>query len=197
MLFWYNLVFWIIKIRRNFKKKWRVASGNQMSSKAKKFIGLRKFCSQKSSPAKRGFPCKTISQPKRPCREIEVLLRNKPPSAKSFHSHKPTPWEILPRHMCVISQPKSSFHSCEMSCETLQSQISQLQASPVKNFVAAKHSLGTRVPFRSPPTPFHSFEMACKTSCEIIPWLRNHPFAAKWAFSCENLNRHLNHKLNL
>ena len=190
MLFWYNLVFWMIKIRRNFKKKWRVASGNQRNLKVKKFIGLRKFRSQKSSPAKRGFPYETISKPKGPCCEIEVLLRNKPPSAKSFRSHKPTPWEILPRHTCDISQPKSSFRSYEMSCETLQSQISQLQASLVKNFVAAKHSLGTRVPFRSPPTPFRSFKMACKTPCEIIHWLRNHPFAVKWAFSCENLNRH-------
>ena len=197
MLFWYNLVFWMIKIRRNFKKKWRVASGNQRSSKANKFIGLRKFRSQKSSPMKRGFPCETISQLKGPCCKIEVLLRNKPPFAKSFRSHKPTPWEILRRHTCAISQPKSSFNSCEMSCETLQSQILQLQAFLVKNFTAGKHSLGTRVPFRSPPTPFHSFKMACKTPCKIIPWLRNHHFPAKWAFSCENLNRHLNHKLNL
>ena len=182
----------MIKIRRNFKKKWRVASGNQRNLKVKKFIGLRKFHSQKSSPAKRGFSCETISQPRRPYCEIEVLLRNKPPFAKSFHSHKPTSCENFRscetpvRHTCAISQlrnpPKPNFIA---------------QAPPAKIFAAVKQSLGTRVAFGSPTTPLRNCKMACKTPYEITHWLRNRLFAAKWAFSCENLNRHLNPKLSL
>ena len=87
---------------------------------------------------KKAFLCEIISQPKEPSCEIGVLLRLEPPLAKSFHSHKTPPYknfcscETTPRHTCAISQPKSPFRSCKMSCETLQSKISQPQAFPCK-----------------------------------------------------------------
>ena len=84
-----------------------------MSSKAKRFIGLQKFRSQKSSPAK-------------------PFHSQKLPSAKSFRSHKPTLCEKFLQlrntsqaHVChfaaqmPISQPKCPFRSCKMACETL------------------------------------------------------------------------------
>ena len=186
----------MIKIRRNFKKKWRVAIGNQRSSKTKKFIGLRKFTAKRASLQKEASSTKSFrSQNDHAaklgfCCETSLPLRNhftatRPPSVKFF---------AVVKHLLGTHVP---FRSYEMSCETLQSQNSQPQVSSAKIFVAAKHPLGTRVPFRSPPTPFRSCEMAYETLCEISHWLRNHHFAAKWASSCENPNCHLNPKLNL
>ena len=176
----------MIKIRRNFKKKWRVATGNQRRLKTKEFIGLRKFHSQKSPPAKRGFPCETISLPKGPCCKIGVLLRNKPPPAKSFRSHKPISCEI--------------FCSCETPLRCTRA-ISQLRNPPKPNFTA--RSL--------PSEKFRSYETTPRHMCAIsqppkpISQLRNElwntmwnpPLAAKWPSSCENPNHHLNTKLNL
>ena len=143
--------------QEEFQKEVKGSLREPKELKSKEIHWPAKISQPKELPYERGFPCETISQPKGPCCEIEVLLQNKPSSAKSFRSHKPTPGEILLRHTCAISQPKSSFRSCEMSCETLKSQILQLQAFLVKNFAVGKHSLGTRVPFRSPPTPFQIF----------------------------------------
>ncbi|RVW74619.1 Retrovirus-related Pol polyprotein from transposon opus [Vitis vinifera] len=61
------------------------------------------------------LPYETISQPKGPCCEIEVLLRNKPSSSKSFRSHKPTPTRIfaaakhLPGTRVPFRSPKANF----------------------------------------------------------------------------------------
>ena len=98
------------------QRRWRKVSRNQRSSKSRKFIGLRKFRSQNSPSAKWGFLYETILQPKAPLCEIEVSLRNKPPSSKSFRSHKTPPTKIL-----AVVKPLPStrvpFRSCEMSCK--------------------------------------------------------------------------------
>ena len=60
----------------------------------KNFAAKRAIMRKWGYAAKRGSPCKTISQPQDP------------------------PCETTPRHMCVILQPKSPFRSYEMSCET-------------------------------------------------------------------------------
>ena len=133
---------------------------------------MRKFHSQKSPLAKRGFPCKTISQPKGPCCKTSLPLRNH----FAATSPPPTKFFAVVKHLSGAHVP---FRGCEMSCETLQSQISLPQAFPPKNFAATKPPLGTCVPFRSPPNPFRSYKMSCETPCEHPIWLRNGPPLAK------------------
>ena len=62
-------------------------------------------------------------------------------------------------------------------------------ATLCENFRSCENSLGTQVPFRSPPTPFRSCEMACENPYEIPPWLRNSlrkcPLVAKMTFGCK------------
>ena len=60
----------------------------------KNFAAKRAIMRKWGYAAKRGSPCKTISQPQDP------------------------PCETTLRHMCAILQPKSPFRSYEMSCET-------------------------------------------------------------------------------
>ena len=171
MLFCYNLDFFNDQIYEELQKRWRKVSGNQRSSKARKFIGLRKFRSQNSSPTKRGFPRETISQPKGPYCEIEVLLRNKPPSAKSFRSPKTTLYEnfrsckTLLRHTCAISQLLNGLQN------------------PLKPHFAAQ-ALSTK--------SIRSCESLLRHTCAISQLqnglrnpLRNRPLAAKSPSCCE------------
>ena len=140
----------------------------------KKRVPLRKFCSQNSSPAKRGFLYEIISQPKVPsaklrsCCEIGPPLRNhfsalRPPSTKFFAAAKP------------LSGTRVPFRS------------------PNTHFATAKRAMKpSKVSFRSPSTlyetlPWHTSAISqptlrfhtCEMACKISPRLRNRPHAAK------------------
>nr|CAN83387.1 hypothetical protein VITISV_015383 [Vitis vinifera] len=92
--------------------------------------------------------------------------------------------EIMKKHM-PPPFPQALFLNDQNQEEMQRSPI----ATPCENFRSCENSLGTQVPFRSPPTPFRSCEMACENPYEIPPWLRNRlrkcPLVAKMTFGCK------------
>ena len=160
-------------------------------------MACENFAAKRAPLQKEASPAKPFRSQKDHATKLRFRCETSLPILNHFATTSPTPCETPLRHTCAILQPKSPFRSCEMSRETLQSQISQPQASLTKNFIDAKPPLSTRVPFCSPQSPFRNYGMSCETPCEIPIWLQNPSLAVKWPSSCENPNHHLNTKLNL
>ena len=140
-----------------------------MSSKAKRFIGLQKFRSQKSSPAK-------------------PFHSQKLPSAKSFRSHKPTLCEKFLQlrntsqaHVChfatqipilqLRNPSKPHFAAPSTLCEI----ILQLRNTPLAHecHFAAPHSHFTTAKWPA------KWPAKSPLACKITHWLRNGPPPAK------------------
>ena len=118
------------------------------------FAAPRSTLRNQALATKTPLGCEMISQP-------HALL------CENFRSCEPTPW-----NMSAISQPPTSFCSCEMGCEipkALKLQFLQPKPHFVGGFATAKPPFGTRVPFRSPHSLFRSCEMGCKMGCENAP----------------------------
>ena len=115
-------------------------------------------------------------------------LRNEASSTKSFHSPRPPSAKLRSRcetglplrnHFAAQHHPlrnpfsgtRVPFHSPNPHFAAAK----RLRNPPRVHFTAqtpsAKHTLGTRVPFRNPTLPFRSYEMSCKNA----HWLQNEP----------------------
>ena len=135
------------------------------------FAAPRSTLRNQALATKTPLGCEMISQP-------HALL------CENFRSCEPTPW-----NMSAISQPPTSFCSCEMGCEipkALKLQFLQPKPHFVGGFATAKPPFGTRVPFRSPHSLFRSCEMGCKMGCENAPLLQKCLSVAKSPLHCEN-----------
>ena len=124
-----------------------------------------KFRSQKKAPAKSTLCCEKFSQPQKVPYENGLWLLNNFAASRSC-------CEIAPwlRNNFAAPYPPSE-----------------------KIFAAAKHPLGTRVPFHSTIPSFRN----CEMGCENAPQLQNRPFAAKSTICCENEKRPLTSFLNV
>ena len=116
--------------------------------------------SQEAKGAQRqrnSLPCENFATKRAP-------LRKWASSAKPFHSQEP---------------PSTKSRSCYKTGLPLRNHFSA-QAPLAKIFAVAKHSSGTRVPFRSPNTHFAVVKRAAKSSkasfcnpstlCKTLPW---------------------------
>ena len=68
------------------------------------------------------------------------------------------------------------------TCEILKAKFHKFILQVAKIFAAAKHLLGTCVPFRNSKIQFCNYESSCEPSCEITSKLRKYQPSFKFIF---------------
>ena len=194
-LFWCNIGFWMIKIKRNCKEiegslSERKRSENRAKTEQKqcKNRGLRDF----AASAKSKFCCETSSQPNCPLCEnfrscettfgTRVPLRSTGAPISQLRSSKA--WKFpnsqpklhlagyfavakpILAHECHFAAQWISFRSCE------KKKYFAAKAPFCRVFRSCETTFGTRVPFRNTVTLISQLRNGCKTSTPQNPSAR-------------------------